>query len=314
MADRRAWQDKWVEESPICECHSGDDFLKVHRTALPIGKVLFSFVKRIEGAYQGSVDCYLDIDEAYVLCQDILAGQFVKGSSYKSPLGGMTEEEAGRADGKAISRQFFIKDAEVATFRFEAMEKPAHTNRDGLIIPEKGVMADLYVTVPVMLHKLRLMAAAIKRELDAFTVYQYVSCFDSCVEAWDKARDERKKGKGGKKRKETSTEQKKSIDLFYDRGKGCFAEKRGNGNNAPYCIRMITHKLSEEASPLLDSDHRFQLVDVIIYLKNLSPELRKAVQGLQDKIDGQLTTASLRGVMVSLGEIRDGYQQVILKG
>lgn len=322
-------------EEPLAKLHCRNTFLKVKSDYFSIGKVLFSFVQ-LTGNNQNesskvekSIDCCLDLCKAIVFAKDLLDGVLVdklagvpdNGFVWKSPIGGIREEEVAhrklRNDGKAVARYFGIQPAKKGICRFTAMQMPGTSSDKGLIVPCKG-NADIVITVPVEdRDKLREFGAGILFGIAGYMAGLYASSWGILEQKRDKQRaknpgkqTELKNDSGSK-----GAEKQKEIvcNCYWSVEKGSIVEnfdKKGEG-----MLRMVVPRVSREDTPLA-TDDKWQLADVIFYDK----EIRNAPKELQEQIrelfsaSANISTGSIKNLTLKVGGTKNGHRQLFFSG
>lgn len=170
-----------------------DTFVEIMNDAFGIGKVVINFAKYNEKAQAGSkitdqVNIYMDLDEALVLCHDIVSGKIAalakiekdKGKKYPdaifTKLGGtsarsLASKGKSRPDGMSESRQFKIQPGARADFMLVGEKGKGEENATGLIVP-KG--SETKVMVPFSSDDLKKLALVLQSNIQAYTVARYV--------------------------------------------------------------------------------------------------------------------------------------------
>lgn len=191
-----------LEHKPIdCVMYEIDtlkSFVKFKSNALDnTNKVLCSFVQfdAKTKASEADIDIFVSIPDMLLLSNDILSGkinqlaQIEKKKAaaennnfprevYSSPLGGVNETNARerklRTDGKAISRLFKIVPGSKADFVFIAEQKPAHSDKRGLIVPEK-CPPEKVIRVACSAHDLKCFALMVKAHIEGYISARYAT-------------------------------------------------------------------------------------------------------------------------------------------
>lgn len=324
--------EKNLLKDEICSAW-GSDFVKVKNISFPIGRVLFSFVKRDRnGKESGSIDCYITFGQAGDLCQQILSGALFEkiGNGkvgFDSGLGGVSEEDCKsrelRTDGKAISRNFKIQKSSKTSYDccFTATQCAGKTDENGLIVP--CGKAEISVNIPLTEKKLREMAYEIDLALKGFTCYLYTTCYGSFIEDYNKnfrgkmaeSAPDQVSGQvkpSGQPEKGTAQSPEMEGDFYFCTKKGCFSQIRGTERNPVVAIRLVTKKITDEDTPI-ETDDRFQLADVLFY--------KNRIGAYRDEYDELLSLiADKRELSKNVGryrcqvlDIKDGVRQLIFK-
>lgn len=170
-----------------------DTFVEVMNDAFGIGKVVINFAKYNDKAVAGSritdqVGIYMNIDEALVLCHDILSGKIAqlakiekdKGAKYPpaifTKLGGtsaksLASKGKSRPDGASESRQFKIQPGSRVDFMLVGEKGKGEENATGLIVPKSS---ETKVMVPFSADDLKKLALVLQSNIQAFTIARYV--------------------------------------------------------------------------------------------------------------------------------------------
>lgn len=175
----------------IYEVYGTKSFLKIKKDSFGIGKVHFVFVNMDENKKElECIDCFLSMGLAGAFAMDILLGGIEKKAEderkkaekypnavWNSPLGGVSEDKAAarnmRKDGKAVSRCFSFGPGSTTKYIFTAVQRPGHTDKRGLIVPETGGRAEATVRVPVMDDEtLRAMAYCLNNAILSYHVLE----------------------------------------------------------------------------------------------------------------------------------------------
>lgn len=183
-------------DNVMAELNTDKTFLKAKGNALDIDKVQFSFVEfnKQTKKLTKSVDIYLSIPEALVLCNDLILGRICKlaqaeksecikkggkypNSVYFTPLGGVSEEKAKerglRTDGKAISRCFHIAAGAKADFVITAEQRAGHSNEKGIIIPEGN--PEVSIRVGISNNDIKGFALTVKAHIEGYIAAKYAN-------------------------------------------------------------------------------------------------------------------------------------------
>lgn len=171
-----------------------DTFFEVMANAFGIDKVQLNFRKYDATKSTGSkftqqVDIFINVEDALVLCQDILSGKInalaevekAKGAKYPAPvwqsMGGMSAERAKekglRSDGMALSRVIKLAPGSAKPFVLTAESGKGEQNTQGLIVPRYGTSPDNRVMVALTVEQLKQLAILIQMHLTAYYSSQY---------------------------------------------------------------------------------------------------------------------------------------------
>lgn len=170
-----------------------DTFVEVMNDAFGIGKVMINFAKYNDKNAAGSritdqIGIYMNLDEALVLCHDILSGKISglakiekdKGNKYPgaifTKLGGtsakaLASRGKSRPDGMSESRQFKIQPGARADFMLIGEKGKGEENATGLIVPKSS---EAKVMVPFSADDLKKLALILQSNIQAYTVARYV--------------------------------------------------------------------------------------------------------------------------------------------
>lgn len=176
----------YVEVPSIYEVYSKTTFLKVKKTMMNKGKVVFSFVTMDESKKalpEKSFDCFMDLGGALLLAQKIRDGRISRAvkvnrdnkgdKKYPEPawvsnMGGCHEK-----DGKpALSRIWQITSGEKSPYILQALEREAKTNERGLIVPLSGATPK-FINVPIEEDSLLELAECLTAEIYAYKSSHY---------------------------------------------------------------------------------------------------------------------------------------------
>ena len=318
-------------ESKICDLYASMSFLKVKCDYFDIGKVLFTFVKTDKDgkATNDAIDCCLSFAEASEFCMSILQGRIVRPTgnmdAWNSGIGGVHEEDARqrglRKDGLAVARWFAIQSANAGWARFTAFQTGGKTAPNGLIVPEKNC-ARTAITVPIPTEqKLRQMACEILMALNAYQTARYMTGWDAFMQDLTEKRQKPRVKAVSTQPLTAATEKKaespagrKNLDCYYAEEKGSFYEIRGEKANA-HVFRMVVPLVSEDEPGILETDHGWQLADVIIYDKYLEKDSDRSgeLQTAIEKAANGVPKFRLENLPLIVGDIRDGYRQLIYR-
>lgn len=171
-----------------------DTFFEVMANAFGIDKVQLNFRKYDNAKASGSkftqqVDCYVNVEDALVLSQDILSGKIhalaeaekSKGGKYPAPvwqsMGGMSADKAKekglRNDGMALSRVLKLAPGSAKPFVITAESGKGEQNAQGLIVPRYGTTPDNRIMVALTGDQLKQLALLIQMHLNAYYSAQY---------------------------------------------------------------------------------------------------------------------------------------------
>lgn len=171
-----------------------DTFFEVMANAFGIDKVQINFRKYDVSKSKGSkftqqVDCYVNVEDALVLAQDILSGKIhalaeaekAKGAKYPAPIwqsmGGMTADRAKdkglRTDGMALSRVIKLAPGSAKPFVLTAESGKGEQNAQGLIVPRYGTSPENRIMVALTGDQLKQLALLINMHLNAYYSAQY---------------------------------------------------------------------------------------------------------------------------------------------
>ncbi|EGT3642176.1 TPA: hypothetical protein UL242_002518 [Clostridioides difficile] len=179
-------------------------FFEVLSNAFPIGKVQINFRKYDKNANKGEkftqqVDIFINIENALVLCQDILSGKIEKlavlsekeakqkDSKYPQPiwknLGGtsvkkLKEQNKERKDGYALSRMLKLSPGKIG-FLFTAEEGKGEETDTGLITPRYNQNPDSRILVPLNSEQLKTLALMIKIHIESYLTIKYNPYFSN---------------------------------------------------------------------------------------------------------------------------------------
>lgn len=322
--------DNILLKEEICSAW-GSDFLKVKNTSFPIGRVVFSFVKRDkDGKENGCIDIYLTFGQAGDLCESILSGQLFDAirdnrTGYDSGLSGVSEEICKernlRTDGKALSRNFTVVKSSARDYDacFMASQRPGRTDGNGIIIP--CGKQELSVTVPVTGKHMREMAFCIKLAMQAYLSSLYVKEYDSFIQEYNKmyrsgalptAAPEEKTSS----QKAPAEEQKTISGTFWCcTQKGSVRLVRGTESHPATVLRLVTEKLGDDEPGVLQNSPQYQLVDVVFYENKVGDDFREAYDEVLSLFaDGKNISKKLGRFVCRLGDVRDGFRQLIYFG
>lgn len=168
-------------------------FMEVLNSAFRIGKVQINFIQYDTGTnkQQKRIDTFLDVDDALLLCQDILTGKMSglskkakdlateKGYKYASYIyqkqGGvhattLAKRNQTRADGKALGREFKITPGSSQPWILSAEQGPGKELEKGLIKMEKS---EEIIRVPLDDDGLKKFALVLKAHIEGYVSQQY---------------------------------------------------------------------------------------------------------------------------------------------
>ena len=173
-----------------------DTFFEVMANAFGIDKVQINFrkydVTKTKGnKFTQQVDCYVNVEEALVLAQDILSGKIhalaeaekAKGAKYPAhvwqSMGGMSAEKAKekglRNDGMALSRVIKLAPGNAKPFVLTAESGKGEQNSQGLIVPRYGTSPENRIMVALTGDQLKQLALMINIHLSAYYSAQYTT-------------------------------------------------------------------------------------------------------------------------------------------
>lgn len=171
-----------------------DSFFEVMANAFSIDKVQINFRKYDASKAKGSkftqqVDCYVNVEDALVLAQDVLSGKInslaqaekAKGAKYPAPvwqsMGGMSADKAKekglRTDGMALSRVIKLAPGSAKPFVITAESGKGEQNEKGLIVPRYGTSPENRIMVALTGDQLKQLALMINMHLNAYYSAQY---------------------------------------------------------------------------------------------------------------------------------------------
>lgn len=202
----------------IIKFNSNDSIFEVVADTFNIGKVHIHMHKYDESKSAGqkvtqAVDVFVSIDEALVLCQDILTGNIPirvkalkdKGEKYASAwqhLGGISAtklkekqeyalkagrkledlkpNQKSRPDGKSLSRVFKIvpSSRDSYAFTFQAESGAGEEDSKGLIVPKYGTKPENRVFMPVTPEQAKAFALKLNVCIQAYYNSKYVDKSD----------------------------------------------------------------------------------------------------------------------------------------
>ena len=321
--------------SEVTSLFSKVNFLKVKCDYFEIGQVKFTFVHVLTKEEQEAesekakkenrqsktvenIDCCLSFSEAGELAISILQGRIKRPAgqedAWKSGIGGVHEEDAKRrglrTDGLAVARWFAIQSANAGWARFTAFQTGGKTSPEGLIVPEKNI-AKIAITVPIPTEtKLRQMAVEILMALNAYQAARYMCGWESFMQEL-----------AGKRQKTQQTERPVkpeaereliTCDCFYAEKKGSFYELRGAKADA-HVFRMVVPIVSADDPGILASDQKWQMADVVIYARYLDKDYDRSGEFLTaiEKAGNGIKSFHIKNLPLIVGEVRDGYRQLI---
>lgn len=166
MADYKKKSEKELDLIPNGAVYGSTDFIKFKHTALGIGKLLISAVKRDkEGNVLDSTDYYLDVWHGKALGFAMMSGVLQReaavalkeGNIYKELRkwqGGTSAEDAKRKDGKCEARTFTVLPSSKGVFCLRIERGPGHKKDQGngktLYVPDfHSGKGELSVLIPV---------------------------------------------------------------------------------------------------------------------------------------------------------------------
>lgn len=170
-----------------------DTFVEILNNPFEIGKVLINFAKYNEKAEKGkrmtdAIPFYIDMEEALVLCHDIISGKIpqlakIEKDRGKKFPGDVYKKQGGtsaarlkasgkeRPDGAAESRVLKIAPGAKADFMLTAEKGKGEENETGLIVQRS---TEVTVRVPFSADDLKKMALVLQSHIQAYTIARYV--------------------------------------------------------------------------------------------------------------------------------------------
>lgn len=296
-----------------------NSFLKVKNDYFAIEQVLFSFVKTQNNKAVASIDCCITLGEALEFALSVIKDEIdldmvdSDGYMWKSGIGGVHEEDAKRRglrkDGLGVARWFGIQPADKGWARFTAVQQGGKTDSNGLIIPVNSDRTYISVLLPDK-KKLRCMAMEI---LVGIMAYQS-SCYTlEKLAAKDDVETAATVIPTAQEEPRSSVENV-VCDGYYCIRKGSKMEYRGAKNDVPV-LRMVVPVIFPDEPAILPTDDRWQLADVVFYenaVAKAGEDLAEQIREVLTKVEAGFTESlSIKGMCLKVGDIRDGYRQLV---
>lgn len=167
----------------IIRLDGNNKFLEVMGNAFGIDKVQINFREYDKTKSKGNrvvaqVDCYVNIADALVLCQEIISGKMkalveTKNPAWKSQ-GGIKAEKAKREDGMALARVIKLSKSNKGFF-LTGECGAGEEDEKGLIVPKYGANPEQKVSIALDDNQIKQLALTLQMHIGAYFSAQYTN-------------------------------------------------------------------------------------------------------------------------------------------